>query len=52
VADCTDLSFAQKEKLLGKNAVEFFELKNLPKADALKLARRSWNGGQAKAATA
>jgi predicted TIM-barrel fold metal-dependent hydrolase len=52
VVDSADLSFAQKEKLLGKNAVEFFELKNLPKPNALKLARQSWNGSQAKAATA
>jgi predicted TIM-barrel fold metal-dependent hydrolase len=52
VVEGTDLSFAQKEKLLGKNAVEFFELKHLPKPNALKLARQSWNGGQAKIAIA
>jgi predicted TIM-barrel fold metal-dependent hydrolase len=52
VVDGPDLSFAQKEKLLHKNAVEFFQLKNLPKPSALKNARRSWNGGLARAATA
>ena len=52
VVDCQDLSFAQKEKLLGKNAVDFFELKNLPQPKALKLARQTWNEGQAKAASA
>ena len=46
------LSMSYKEKLLGKNAVDFFELKNLPQPNALKIARQSWNGGQAKAAMA
>jgi len=41
VVDSKDLNFAQKEKLLGKNAVDFFELKNLPKPNALKIARHS-----------
>ncbi len=52
VVDSKDLSFAQKEKLLGKNAVAFFELKNLPEAKALKSARHSWDNGKAKAANA
>jgi hypothetical protein len=52
VVDGTDLSFAQKERLLSKNAVAFFQLKNLPQPNALKNARRSWNGGLAKAAIA
>jgi hypothetical protein len=52
VVDSKDLNFAQKEKLLGKNAVEFFELKNLPQPKALKLARQTWNEGQAKVAIA
>jgi hypothetical protein len=47
------LSFAQKEQLLNQNAAEFFKLKNLPQANALKIARQSWsNGGQARAANA
>lgn len=53
VVDSKDLSFAQKEKLLGTNAVDFFELKNLPKPNALKVAHASWaNGDQPKAAMA
>jgi len=52
VVDSKDLSFAQKEKLLGKNAVAFFELKSLPEAKALKSARRGWNNDKAKAANA
>jgi hypothetical protein len=53
IVDGADLSFAQKEKLLNKNAVDFFRLKNLPQPNALKIARQSWeNGGQAKAANA
>jgi hypothetical protein len=52
IVDGQDLSFKQKERLLSKNAVEFFKLKNLPQANALKIARQVWNGGLAKAATA
>jgi predicted TIM-barrel fold metal-dependent hydrolase len=52
VVEGKDLSFKQKEKLLGRNAFEFFKLKNLPQANALKIARQRWNGGVAKAATA
>jgi hypothetical protein len=52
VVDGAELSFAQKEKLLSRNAVEFFKLKNLPQPSALKIARPGWNGGMAKAATA
>jgi predicted TIM-barrel fold metal-dependent hydrolase len=54
VVDGRDLSFAQKERLLNKNAVDFFQLKNLPQPSALRNARRQWNGdaGLAKAAIA
>ena len=48
----THLTFAQKEKLLGKNAVEFFRLRNLPKPAALAHARRLWNEKPSKAAVA
>ena len=41
VVDGKDLSFAQKEKLLNKTAIEFFKLKNLPQPNALKTARQS-----------
>jgi predicted TIM-barrel fold metal-dependent hydrolase len=51
VVEGKDLSFAQKEKLLNKTAIDFFNLKNLPQPSALKIARQSWNG-QAKAANA
>jgi predicted TIM-barrel fold metal-dependent hydrolase len=52
IIDGKDLSFAQKQRLLNKNAVEFFELKNLPKPSALKLAQRAWNHGQSQAVNA
>ena len=53
VIDGKDLSFAQKEKLLNRNAIDFFKLKNLPQPSALKIARQSWeNGGTQKAANA
>jgi hypothetical protein len=38
---------------LNGNASEFFNLKNLPQPNALKIARRNWsNGDQRQAATA
>jgi predicted TIM-barrel fold metal-dependent hydrolase len=37
-----DLSPAQKERVLGLNAVEFFRLDNLPEPRALGLARAYW----------
>ena len=52
IVDGNDLTFAQKEKLLGKNAVEFFRLRNLPKPAALANARRLWNEKPSKAAVA
>jgi predicted TIM-barrel fold metal-dependent hydrolase len=52
IVDGKELSFAQKEKLLNKTAIEFFKLRNLPQAHALKTARQGWNGGLAKAASA
>jgi predicted TIM-barrel fold metal-dependent hydrolase len=52
IVDGADLSFAQKERLLNKNAVEFFKLKDLPQPSALKNAQRNWNGHKARAATA
>jgi len=52
VVDGHDLTFEQKEKLLGKTAIEFFRLKNLPKPVALSHARRLWNENPSKAAVA
>jgi predicted TIM-barrel fold metal-dependent hydrolase len=53
IVEARDLSLAQKETILGLNAVEFFALKNLPKPQALKSARQSWeteSGGRREAA--
>lgn len=36
------LSFSQKERILGHNAVEFFGLKNLPEPRALAAAWQNW----------
>jgi hypothetical protein len=53
IVEGKDLSFAQKEKLLNGNAIEFFSLKNLPQPNALKIARQTWPGDdQRKTATA
>jgi hypothetical protein len=53
IIDGKDLSFAQKEKLLNRNAIDFFKLRNLPQPSALKVARQSWeNGSTQKAANA
>ena len=38
-----DLSLAQKERLLNRNAIEFYSLKNLPQPNALKIARQTWS---------
>ena len=37
-----DMSFEQKEDVLYKNAVEFFDLKDLPEPMALATAMNSW----------
>jgi hypothetical protein len=51
--DCKDLTLAQKERLLSRNAIDFFGLKSLPQPKALRIARQSWeNGGAPKAANA
>jgi hypothetical protein len=53
VVDGQDLTFSQKERLLNRNAIEFFKLKNLPQPAALKKARQSWASiDQQKIATA
>jgi hypothetical protein len=48
VIDGKDLSATQKQKLLSGNAIDFFKLKNLPEARALKIARQSWDNGAAQ----
>lgn len=51
IVEAKDLGLAQKERILGRNAIEFFGLKNLPQPNALKTARESWERkGQQKAA--
>jgi acetoin utilization deacetylase AcuC-like enzyme len=42
ICEARDLSLAQKERILGRNAVEFFGLGNLPEPSAVKAARSSW----------
>jgi hypothetical protein len=43
------LNFEQKERILGLNAIEFFELKNLPEPRALRIAQQTWEGDGEKA---
>ena len=42
IIEAGDLSLEQKKNILGLNAVNFFELKNLPEPRALQIARQSW----------
>lgn len=50
ILEAPDLSAAQKERILGLNAVEFFGLEDLPAPRALALARRNWEAAGARAA--
>ena len=43
IVEARDLNFEQKERILGLNAIDFFELKNLPEPLALKIALHSWD---------
>lgn len=43
IVECKDLTFAEKERLLNRNAIEFFQLKNLPQPKALQIARQNWS---------
>jgi len=45
-----ELDTGQKERVLGRNAVEFFGLKNLPSPRALSSARRHWEKEERPAA--
>ncbi len=45
-----EFTLAQKERLLGRNAVDFFQLKDLPEPRALSLARSHWEDGALKEA--
>lgn len=42
ICQAEDLDNAQKEGILSRNAIDFFNLKNLPAPRALKIARRTW----------
>jgi predicted TIM-barrel fold metal-dependent hydrolase len=43
IFDASDLNDQQRERILFRNAVDFFGLKELPKPRALKIARASWD---------
>ncbi len=52
IVEQDELTSEQKKRLLGQNAVDFFQLKNLPEPRALSIARSHWeNGGALKEAT-
>jgi len=50
IVDARDLSFEQKECILGRNANEFFQMTNLPQPSAIKIARRTWETATDKSA--
>ncbi|HEX4989139.1 MAG TPA: amidohydrolase family protein, partial [Candidatus Binatia bacterium] len=52
IVEARDLNFDQKEKILGLNAIDFFELENLPEPAALKIAQQSWQAGDGEMLTA
>jgi hypothetical protein len=52
IFDARDLNHEQRESILSRNAIDFFGLKDLPQAQALKIARESWQREEHKAAAA
>ena len=42
ICEARELDFDQKTRILGRNAVEFFRLGNLPEPNAIKTARSAW----------
>jgi predicted TIM-barrel fold metal-dependent hydrolase len=52
ICEARDLTLAQRERILGRNAVEFFGLANLPEPNALKAARPSWTHEERREAAA
>lgn len=42
IFDACDLNATQKQRILSRNAIEFFSLKNLPEPRALSIARQNW----------
>jgi uncharacterized protein len=43
IVEAKELAAAQKERILGLNAIDFFKLQDLPQPRALKIARQSWD---------
>jgi hypothetical protein len=52
IVDARDLNFEQKKRILGLNAIDFFELENLPEPGALKIAQQTWHEGDTEKARA
>lgn len=50
IVDASDLRDEQRERILYKNAVDFFAMKNLPRPRALKIARASWEAAKTQRA--
>ncbi len=46
IFDAADLNPAQKKRILSRNAIDFFALKNLPEPRALRIAQTSWEQEQ------
>ena len=42
IVDARELNRAQKERILSRNAIDFFTLSNLPEPRALEIARQRW----------
>jgi len=42
ILDAEDPSFTEKERILNRNAIEFFSLKNLPEPKAISVAKKAW----------
>lgn len=42
IVENRDLTLEQKKRVLGRNAIDFFQLKNLPEPRALSIARSHW----------
>jgi uncharacterized protein len=52
ICEARDLGLAQRERILGGNAVEFFRLGNLPEPSALQIARGRWERRESDAVRA
>jgi hypothetical protein len=52
IVEARDLNFEQKKRILGLNAIDFFELENLPEPRALQIAQQTWHEGDTEKARA